>query len=269
MRIEPDIFGSELRWPPRSLQGRWNAFTLIELLVVISIMAILASLLLPVSASVSRSYKLSRVNGELHQLETSIESYKMDVGGYPPDNAKLVDYPIKGERFVGQRNSQVSNRPPFTAVAENENYFYHAAMNPLFYELAGCVFTQDRKFQVNRAHDVITTNLLGTYFGVKGIQNSARQPSDIPFRGLHLRPTQHKEILGTNPSDDVELLTVPVKGATNYTEHVTGNPNGVKATVNPWHYDASTSNRVNRASFDLWAEVVIGKRTNIIGNWKQ
>jgi prepilin-type N-terminal cleavage/methylation domain-containing protein len=246
-----------------------NAFTLIELLVVISVMAILASLLLPVSASISRSYKLSRVTGELHQFETSIESYKLDVGGYPPDNAKLAASPIQGERFIIQKGSQFSNRSPFTTANQNDDYFKYAAVNPLYYELAGCVFTQDRKFQVNRTHDFVTTDVLTRYFGLKGIQNSARQASDIPFRGLHLRPTQHKEFLGTSPSDDVELLTVPVKGATNYTQHVDGNPAGIKAAVNPWHYDASTTNRYNRATFDLWAEVVIGKRTNIVGNWKQ
>src|SRR2546423_1426642 len=66
----------------RGPQRIW-AFTLIELLVVIAIMAILASMIFPVTAAVKR-IRIRRVaQAELKQIETAIEKYKLDKGFYP------------------------------------------------------------------------------------------------------------------------------------------------------------------------------------------
>jgi hypothetical protein len=42
--------------------------------------------------------------------------------------------------------------------------------------------------------------------------------------------------------------------------------NGKK--INPWRYNASTPTH-NPDSYDLWAEILIAGKTNIIGNWKE
>lgn len=236
-------------------------FTLIELLIVISVMAILAGMLLPVSGAASRRYKISRVTGELHQIATSIETYKMDVGSYPPDHESLKNQVISGDRFTIAKKDRYANRK------DNPLYFQYAGESPLFYELSGATF-QNGQFFVNRMHDVISPSLLKKTFGVSGIQNSARQPSDIPYRSAHLRPSQHKEWYTGSQNEDVELLVVPVKGATNLTQRVDGAA-PVPNALNVWYYDSSSTNRQNRATFDLWAEIVVGRRTNIIGNWKE
>jgi prepilin-type N-terminal cleavage/methylation domain-containing protein len=60
-----------------------RAFTLVELLVVIGIIALIAGLLLP---AVLRAYKAgnrTRMEADLHLIETALEAYKQDFGDYP------------------------------------------------------------------------------------------------------------------------------------------------------------------------------------------
>jgi prepilin-type N-terminal cleavage/methylation domain-containing protein len=231
-----------------------HAFTLIELLVVIAVIAVLASLLLPVSGAVSRRYKMARVNAELNQLVTAIEAYKFQVGSYPPDNDKL-------------RTIQVDQSTDPKDPRVNTDYLKFAALNPLFYELMGAVFSNKTFYVQNQQID---PNDLKNYFGSMGIQNSARTRSDIPYKGFSSRGAQHKE-LNTSGKADIELLAVPVKGPSNLALDARADGGGplMKAGLNPWYYDSSSTNRHNSRTFDLWAEIVIGRRTNIIGNWKE
>ena len=39
--------------------------------------------------------------------------------------------------------------------------------------------------------------------------------------------------------------------------------------INPWYYDASSTNRHNDGGVDIWAEIIIGRKTNILSNWQQ
>src|SRR5690242_16221723 len=63
-------------------------FTLIELLIVISIMAILAAMIIPISGAVSRNRIKAKARAELEQVATGIELYKAKLGAYPPDNPR-------------------------------------------------------------------------------------------------------------------------------------------------------------------------------------
>jgi prepilin-type N-terminal cleavage/methylation domain-containing protein len=65
------------------------AFTLIELLVVIAIIAILASMIFPISGAVNKAKIRSRALAELTQIETAIAQYQIKLGHYPPDNTGL------------------------------------------------------------------------------------------------------------------------------------------------------------------------------------
>src|ERR1043165_3144594 len=85
---------------------RAGAFTLIELLVVIAIIGILAALIANLSGKAADARRKARVNTEMAQIETAIESYKEKKGFYPPSNG-------------------------------NTNI---VAMNQLFYELTGTIF---------------------------------------------------------------------------------------------------------------------------------
>jgi prepilin-type N-terminal cleavage/methylation domain-containing protein len=62
------------------------AFTLVEVLIVISIIAILASMIIPISGSVNRNKIRAKARVELEQVATAIELYKAKFGHYPPDN---------------------------------------------------------------------------------------------------------------------------------------------------------------------------------------
>src|SRR5437016_13796989 len=89
--------GSRLGFGSWNFFGVWDldfgicsrAFTLIELLVVIAVIAILAALIIPITAAVNRAKVLSRSRGELANIETAIEDYKATRGFYPPDTPGL------------------------------------------------------------------------------------------------------------------------------------------------------------------------------------
>ena len=72
---------------------------------------------------------------------------------------------------------------------------------------------------------------------------------------IGFKPTQIGEL-----NSGVKVLIVPVPG-----------PDDVKVgekKINTWRYN-SLSPTHNPDFYDLWAEIVIGGKTNIIGNWKE
>jgi prepilin-type N-terminal cleavage/methylation domain-containing protein len=213
------------------------AFTLVELLVVISIIGLLAALVVPLAGVATTKMRVSRVKSELGGLVTAIETYKLETGEYPPDNAAL-------------KNMSTTDR----------DYPNALAMNPLFYELTGAIFTNRPTVQyVPVAFGTpVTSTDLKKAFNLSGIRNSARAKADIEYKGFSIRASQHATV-----SNNVEILTVPVPGPISIP--LTGNK---IPGVTPWFYDASSTNRHNLNGFDLWAEVNLGRETNIIGNWK-
>lgn len=217
-----------------------RGFTLIELLVVISIIGVLAGLIIPLSGVAVTKMRISRVKAELNALVTAIETYRLEVGEYPPDHGQL--------RLL-------------SATANREQYRSNAAFNPLYYELVGAIFT-NRQFVTVSGSETIRTNELGAIFKRDGIRNSARSRFDVPYKGFSPKPSQYAELSRTlTQNQDVEVLAVSVPGP--YTI-----PGGSGGKINPWFYDASSTNRHNRQSFDLWAEISVSGKTNVIGNWK-
>ena len=61
-------------------------YTLIELLVVMGIIAVIASLILPITKSLKKRRIISVAQAQLNQVQTAIENYKSKIGFYPPDN---------------------------------------------------------------------------------------------------------------------------------------------------------------------------------------
>jgi len=211
------------------------AFTLIELLVVISIIGILAALIVPLSGVATTKMRISRTKAELNQLVTAIESYKLETGSYPPDNTNLV-----------------------MVTTSSNLYKATAAKNPLFYELTGTVFTNNLFRSLATGEDVAPSTLQMA-FGLRGIQNAARNKHDIGYKGFSVRPGQHAKL---SVATNVDLLMVAVPGPF----EIKGDKN---KSINPWFYDSSTTNRHNRTGFDLWAEIKTGgTNITVIGNWR-
>ena len=114
---------------------------------------------------------------------------------------------------------------------------YDPVHPPLYYELVGWTGTRDELSGVTNA------------FNVGGFVNSdAERKNFLPS----LKPKGFTAIPGRSPQ--IFVLTVPAIG-----------PGG---EFNPWNY-RSTRPENNTESFDLWAEVILGSKTNIISNWKE
>lgn len=246
---------SSERMPERTARGKehrqvWHsesrgifAFTLIELLVVIAIIGVLAALVLPLSGIATTKMRISRVKAELNRYLNAIENYKLETGEYPQDHGLLIQ------------------------TSSNDWKLYHerAALNPLAFELQGSIYS-NRTYYCLGDNNRITATSFDKIFKRRGIRNSARNKGDIDFKGFSLREAQkadvNPQIYGGSQEDELELLVVPVPGPFSM-ESVE------KVKFNPWFYDASSTNRHNKNSYDFWAEIIVQGRTNLIGNWKQ
>jgi prepilin-type N-terminal cleavage/methylation domain-containing protein len=115
------------------------------------------------------------------------------------------------------------------------------ALSPLYHELTGIE---------------ITDNVLLNDFGIAGIANLGTKKQNFH---KNLKPSGFV-LYKRNGGQESFLLTVPYKGP---------NPiQGAGGEINPWYYRSSKPVH-NPDSFDLWAEVVVGGKTNIIANWKE
>lgn len=232
-------------------QARAAGFTLIELLTVISIIALLATIGAALSGVAIRKARESRMRAEQGKLVTGIESYKAELGQYPPDNA---------------RNGV--NQDP--------------AINPLYYELVGTVsLDQGRLYRSPDTTEQVTAVAIGNAFGgAGGFVNSAVSPAKPrPFlAGLDQR--QHRRVR-LSSGVEIELLTVssqdwPTKNSVQTGQApLAGRVSDAKMlSINPWQY-VSTRPTNNSGTFDLWALLPSGKVINgtneyrILGNWKE
>jgi len=229
------------REQPNSVKGPWvrgrEAFTLIELLMVISVIAILASFTVGLAKVATLKMKESRIRAELNQLVTAIESYHAKHGFYPPDNRNPYDRTV------------------------------NSVTNGLFYELSGVVLTNaDTAFITKNGSERITVAGARDYLHNRGFANSSRDASEVRS---FFNPKE-RQIGQISDEPDVDVLIVPVEWPLNRGFAVPFKDLAPKfQKLNPWRYDASSTNRHNLKSFDLWAEYVVGNELKVIGNWKE
>jgi prepilin-type N-terminal cleavage/methylation domain-containing protein len=228
-----------MRWVSAT-KARVGAFTLIELLAVIAIIALLAGLVLGTAGLATEKMRESRVRAEHGKLVTAIDVYKTDLGNFPPDNQD----PASLDRYE------------------------RAGRNSLFYELSGCTFdnagggtftTQNRTEQIKAAD-------LKAAFGVKGVENSARSKKDIPYRGTSFKASEYAELGGKWNNTGIQILIVPLKGPHD-DKFEKATKTGAAPRLNAWFYDASTTNRHNMETYDLWTEYTARAGTKTVGNW--
>ena len=125
------------------------------------------------------------------------------------------------------------------------------AQNTLFYELTGTVPQADGKtFATITGNETISSDNLNTAFGISGFMNS---PDSADVKTYYPTPRSSQINEATINGVKVKILGMLVKG-----------PSGA---FSPWQYNASKPVH-NPSSYDLWVEVLIGRETNALGNWK-
>ncbi len=226
---------------PQFAIRNFQAFTLIELLVVISIIALLAAFTIPVLHTVARKKILDRTHGEMEQLETAIDSYKATYGFYPPSN-------------VGYNPANLTT-------------WNYALFNPLYFELIGTTNNGSR-FYAQDGTASVRIGGLTTVLGVSGFINCTKSGvgEDAPAAKDFL-PELTPNRIGVSitnsldPSNPVALLLAAVGGPDPGYRPLGG------SGINPWRYVSPGINNPN--SYDLWVQLVISGRTNLVCNWSK
>lgn len=216
------------------------AFTLIELLVVISIMGVLAGFTIPVLAKVKEAQYKKVARAELDRLQTALEGYKAKYGVYPPSN-----------------QNPVSPTPTYTPP------LYRSQFSQLFYELSGVTHTAAAFTTLDGISTLSEVDYFKAY-GVGGVVNSSKGGGEDSSNAKNfLSGLSSKQIntVSNNGVANTAMIVTSVGGPdSNY------NPLGVSG-LNPFRYIYPGVN--NPGSYDLWVQLVIRGRTNLICNWSK
>lgn len=73
-----------------------RGFTLIEMLIVVTVIAILATLVIPRLLGASRKARESNLRGQLHTLRNAIQQFEADCGDHPASLDQLITRPAAG-----------------------------------------------------------------------------------------------------------------------------------------------------------------------------
>ncbi|MBI1871650.1 MAG: type II secretion system protein GspG [Chlamydiae bacterium] len=99
-----------------------TGFTIIEMLVVISVIAILASILLPALSSAQKKAKITKTQTMIDTITVALKQYRTDFGDFPPTTIPGVTGPVSAEclyyytaaTFVaGSSNSNIISTGPY------------------------------------------------------------------------------------------------------------------------------------------------------------
>jgi len=217
--------------------GNPRAFTLIELLVVISIIGLLAGLTIPALATIKAAQYKKTARAELEFIQTALENYKAKYGAYPPGN-------------------QLAASPTYAP----------ALFSQLYYELAGTAINGNNYVTLDGSSSISfnPANLVNTAYGVGGLVNCTKGTGEDDLKAKNfLSGIRQQDIYSP-----VTNNTVPT------TELVTsiGGPDDayqpLKAPgLNPFRYVYPGVNNPN--GYDLWVQLVIKGKTNLICNWSR
>jgi prepilin-type N-terminal cleavage/methylation domain-containing protein len=136
------------------------------------------------------------------------------------------------------------------------------AVTPLYYELMGTEQSPDGNFYTTLSSttmptkDTLARTVVQQAFGMDGLVNTATEKGEASSFGRTIPLGDLVEVKPPGLNAPVKLFRVPVLGPPPFQD------------PNVWHYN-SVKPVHNPNSYDLWAEFLIGSKTNIIGNWKQ
>jgi prepilin-type N-terminal cleavage/methylation domain-containing protein len=223
-----------------------RAFTLVELLVVISIIGVLAAFTIPALKSFKRTAVIKQTTAEMNQLITAIDGFKNAFGFYPSSN----------------KNYDPNNPATFDQV-----YF-----SPLYFELLGTTNNNGTFQTLNGSASIPASALLpatSSPLGVSGFVNCMKpgvNSEDAPVARSFITDLKTKQYWigvtnGVHPSEPVSLLIASVGGPDESYQPL--NTSG----LNPWRYVCPGVHNPN--SYDLWVQLKIGGKTNLICNWNK
>ncbi len=78
------------------VKSRRKGFTLIELLIVITILGLLMSLVAPQMLGKVDSTQRKTAAAQMNNIQTALDTYRLDVGSYPSNLSELTQSTIRG-----------------------------------------------------------------------------------------------------------------------------------------------------------------------------
>jgi prepilin-type N-terminal cleavage/methylation domain-containing protein len=217
------------------------AFTLIELLTVIAIIGVLAALILPVAGAVKKQSMIRTAQAEMAQLETAIDRYKSAYGFYPPDNP---GNPLVNQLYFELLGTTNTDSTPTFQSLDDPTIKLTGGLSPS---------------QLNNA---ISLNVNGFMNCSKSGSGEDAQTAQNFLPGLKL----HQVVVYTNNSPTntipIKIIITSVGGPDRTYQPLNG------LDLNPWRYNSSSPTN-NPGSYELWVQLVIAGKTNLICNWNK
>ena len=225
--------------------ARRGAFTLVELLVVISIIAVIAGFTLVAVGSTGRVRKISVAQGELKSIEMALENYHAKYGVYPPGNQNPVNTYSPIDR---------------------------ALFSQLYYELSGTKITTVGGVSYfytldDDARSSVKVSEVGSAYGVGGFLNCTKGGGEEVATAKNFLPGLKSQQINRQVTNKyivpvtTTMLVTSVGGPDD-----TYTPLGASG-LNPFRYVYPGTNNVG--SYDLWVELVIKGKTNLVCNWSK
>jgi prepilin-type N-terminal cleavage/methylation domain-containing protein len=215
---------------------RLRAFTLIELLVVISIIGVLAAFVIVGLGTIKKNQYKSITHSQLEFIETALENYKAKYGVYPPGNS------------------------------------HSALLNQLYYELSGTAIQKINGTDYYVTLDGVTqipVTSVNPAFGVGGFLNCTKGSGEDGVSSKNflpdLKPKQYSNTVTNNSwgnnVPNTAILLASVGGPDQGYQPLNAQD------LNPIRYLYPGVN--NPKSYDLWVQLVISGKTNLICNWSR